>query len=436
MAGDPLLLRLRPALAACLALAGLSGCGGGPPRASNLILISLDTLRADRLGSYGYARDTTPHLDAFAAQSAVFSDVLTQFTSTHYSHQALFTGRYPFRRGIAPSLAQLLREAGFRTAGFTGGGFLHRSFGFDAGFELYRDAAQDADLETLVPLAIAWLRERRGERFFLFLHSYDVHCPYTPPEAWSGLFRGAETPRIALEGRCGADFGREQELTPGVREALSAAYDAGVRWSDDSLAPLLAELEALALLEDTIVVVTSDHGEALGEEGWVGHGRLSEAELAVPLILRMPGAPAGRSDEPAMLVDVLPTVLAGLGVEPTLRLDGVDLGPIAAGRAGFGGTRPRISQSTLGNVAIRSDRRFKLVTRGEGGGDELYDLGGDPTRDVIAEHARVASRLARQLRALIRLEPGGRPFRRGEPHPPRPLAPELSDQLRALGYAE
>ncbi|HEY5657551.1 MAG TPA: sulfatase-like hydrolase/transferase, partial [Myxococcota bacterium] len=176
---------------ALLALLAL-GCAPRPEEPLNVIIVSLDDLRADRLGAYGYARDTSPQIDAFAHEGVVFRDAITQFTSTWHSHRALFSGRYAFRPGDRTFLAEQLRAHGYRTAAFTGGGFLNRKFGLDAGFEVYFDELDHGRLDLILEPALEWLERNRGEPFFLFFHTYEAHCPWAPPEPYRSLFVGEQ----------------------------------------------------------------------------------------------------------------------------------------------------------------------------------------------------------------------------------------------------
>lgn len=428
----PILAFLRLGFAA---LFGLAGCRAPVCEGCNLVLVSLDTLRADRLGSYGYTRNTSPGIDALADRSFVFLNAIAQFPSTPESHRSLFTGRYAFRGGRAPTLAQILRQQGYRTAGFTGGGFVHRRFGLAGGFEHYYDEVEYNGLRDITPRLLTWLREGRNAPFFLFIHTYDIHCPYTPPEPYFSMFAGDYRPDFELEGKCGLNFFNQRALSAADVEFISAVYDGGVRWVDHMVEKLLAEFDALGLNEDTIFVITSDHGEALGENGFFGHGRLSEEQIRVPLILRVPGARPQRIREPVQLVDVLPTALALLGIEPPPNLDGVDLTPILRGDFSFEGRRPRLTMSQPGDLAFRVDDTWLLILRRSTGEKELYNLSAASRRDVSAAHVELTTSLEKELREIVR----PRALRPNEAER-RPdfddLDPRLVEQLRALGYAE
>jgi arylsulfatase A-like enzyme len=283
----------------------------GPAR-PNVVLVSIDTLRADRIGCYG--GPPTPTLDRLAAEGAVFEIALGAAPVTRPSHATMLTGVYPcvHRMGVAPgdelpaglpTLATLLRRAGYTTAAITEGGYLDGAFA--RGFGLFRtDAAGTLErpggrVEDVVADTRAWLAQHPDEQFFLFVHTYQPHFPYTPP----ARYRADPSPRMVR--------------SPAVPAAMYATYDpdlydAEVRYTDDSLAPLFAALEDLGLARETVVIVTSDHGEAFGEHGRFLHGdQLYEEDLRVPLIWWAPGRipPGRRLPAVASLADVVPTVL-------------------------------------------------------------------------------------------------------------------------------
>jgi arylsulfatase A-like enzyme len=278
----------RQILVALPALALLS-CTNAPGRGRyNLVIVSIDTLRADRVGAYGYERETTPRLDAFAARGALFEHVVAECSSTQPSHLTMLSGLYPSTHGVVqPSLlpgphtrllAQMLREAGYRTLGMTDGGYVDAQRGFSRGFEVFDDrekglaAALGASLEAMAGYG-------EGERFFHFLHTYDVHCPYDPDPAFARMFRSADSQFVQTTGRCGNPDYNAMRLSSGQVELLSNRYDASIREADASLGAYLAELESRGRLQNTIVVVTSDHGEEFNEHGQIGHERSLYREL-------------------------------------------------------------------------------------------------------------------------------------------------------------
>lgn len=365
-----------------LAWALLVGCGpvhagqDGPPP---IVVVSLDTVRADRLGAYGNPRGLTPNLDAFAAESVVFSDTLTTSNITAMAHASLFTSRYPSEVGesgtsfslgaAAPTLADVLAAYGYQTAAFTSGGHLDANFGLARGFATFEASAELGSLWHTVPRALRWLDTRDSDAPpLLFVHGYDAHAPYLEPApfglAWAHpgaapagdaalrsligtelvfdrwLFRDpsllarihdprrvrAWDPEIRreLDGR-GAQDGALSFGTPDA-ERVRDAYDGAVAYADAMVGLLMAGLHERGLDRRAIVVVLADHGESLGEDGRFGHGdALGDAELRVPLMIRAPGAAPRRVEAPVSLLDVTPTLLELAGAQPLAEAHGSSL---------------------------------------------------------------------------------------------------------------
>lgn len=414
-------------LALSLALAALS-CDAQPScHGCNVVLISLDTLRADRLGAYGHHRETSPALDAFAEQSFLFTDAIAQAPHTLPSHRSLFSGRYPLGPFEGPTLAELLRSRGYHTAAFTGGGYVHSRFGFARGFDLYLDGPRRETLAWRAERMFEWLSQPGHRPFFVFLHTYDVHCPYTPPAPYQNMFAGAYRPAFSLQGKCGGKFFNKIPLSGDDLDYLSAAYDGGVRWVDDAFAEIVAEFERRGLEQDTIFVITSDHGESLGENGFVGHAHLSREELRVPLLLRVPGAAPRRIDTPVQLVDVLPTLMDLLGFPPPPGIDGLDVAPLLASEKTPRDPRTRLAVNPKRDYALIEDD-WMLFSNARAERRELYRWPDALSKDVLARHPERAEALEGRLRRIIeRGGVGSSPYADDE---------ELQQQLRELGYLE
>lgn len=470
LGGRELVLRR---VADTLDLFGQSGWGdpvllpaGAADPAPSVILISLDTLRADALGAYGASAGRTPALDTFAAEGVQFVQAYSPSVWTLPSHEALFTGRYP--RGFGslddtgavvpppddvPSsrlpLASVLREAGYLTAAFTGGGWVDAAIGlprrssFADGFDSYYGyrrpplepgecRPERLDGETVFGGARDWLRARKNAPSFVFIHTYEPHdrCPFASPRTtWrGGRFRW-----------------KDKERPDGKREVV-ALYDELVARTDGLVARLLDELETLGRAERTLVVITSDHGELFGEHGDDGHGANGtpfEELTRVPLLLRFPGRlPAGkRIAGPASVTSVAATILALLGLETALPeppLPG--LGLAAPGGAGpeTGGVVYVDAQRSL---AVR-DGRWKLITaRDQPGAALLYDVETDPgeSADQSEREAEVRTRLqalATQYWDASTPASGTTDAAAASGSAVEPEAPVLQDQLRQLGYLE
>ncbi len=447
--------RLLPLLLLLLLLAGRTACGPAaePP---SLVLISLDTLRADRLGCYGYQRDTSPTLDRLAGEAVLFEYAVSQANETVRSHRSLLTSAYPaeaMARRDRVMLATRLREAGFATGAFTDGGPMSKDFGFHQGFDQFEEWGNGLDLKR--NQALKWLDSLpHGRRFFLFVHCFDIHAPYAPPPAYREIFGKGNPSRIEpkqtaeigrrirniLSEDQGAVTGERLELSRDDRLRMSDLYDCGIRYTDEMLDQLLRDLDSRGLLENTIIVVLSDHGEEFWDHGSVLHGHTLYQEMThVPLIVRVPGLPARRVAEPVALIDLQPTLLELLGVDAAGDAKGVSLAPLLRGEAAARGGGPLISEGMEPGHYSVIEQGFKLIRRPDRQLYELYDLEADPDEKVdIAwrEPDRVA-RMSQVMRshheALLALPRPGSPK---APPPGEQLDPRTVDRLRELGYLE
>lgn len=340
--------------------------GGQMPR-PNLLLVVVDTLRPDHLSCYGYPRPTSPHLDALAARGIVFDDVVAQASFTMPSMATLFTGRLPFEHGVRchPStlasadttLAERFRAAGYRTGAVVSNVLLSRQWGFAQGFDFYDVVAEspfgDAG-RMLAPRALQrlgrgepadgtartaarWLRRHAGSPFFLWVHFIDPHFPYEAlPRLARKFDRGDAAPYEELLARYArGEIGRGelavgQRLAPEVLARGTDRYDAEIAFADEGLGVLLDALEALGVAGNTLVVVTADHGESLGEHGvnFAHTFTTYESLMRVPLVVAGAGVVGGgrRVSGQASLVDVAPTLLAAAGIGGGAALRGRDLG--------------------------------------------------------------------------------------------------------------
>lgn len=423
--------RARGIAAALVVLAGCTSPSGRPSpiNARHLTIVTIDTLRADRLGCYG-GDVVTPHLDAIAREGAMAPQATAHVALTRPSHVSLFTGLLPPQHGIrdnvspslppqVPTLAPILRAAGFRTAAFVSSIVLSRQSGLDRGFEHYSDRFEaDADdarfLNTLqkrgdvtLVSALDWLEKApKAERLFLWLHLYDPHDPYEPPEPYAARYAGRP-------------------------------YDGEVAWTDELIGRLDTALGRLGLKQDTLLVVTSDHGEGLGEHGENAHGFfLYESTLRVPLLLRGPGIlPGARPRVTARTIDLLPTALDLIGVAAPegMKLEGRSL----AGAVREGGALrelPSYAESLLpllhfGWSDLRSIRegRFKYILAPR---PELYDLDQDPgeRRNLAPTQPAKAEAMRAALASYVETE------RSAVVDAAATVPPDLLEKLGALGY--
>jgi arylsulfatase A-like enzyme len=450
-------------VAACLLLLFTSlGCREpsstppGPVR--RIILVSLDTLRPDHLGIHGYSRDTSPRIDGFAASSFVFERALAPAPNTPPSQMSMMTSLYPARHGftgladrLAPgieTLAERLRAEGLETAGFVDGGYLSRAFGFDRGFATYDD--QGGGLAGILPRALEWLDERSDEPFFLFLHAYDIHAPYVSPAPYAGMFHatpydGDVVPSVE---RLEVLFRNRVRLPPKDLQHLVDSYDEGIRYTDSQLGRLFDHLESLGRLDDTLVIVTSDHGEEFDEHGSLIHWQLYfQPNLRVPLIIRPPGGVAGpvRVREQAELIDILPTLLDLGGAPPLEAAQGRSLADVMHAALDGGAGPPRseeIDRAAFGwwpdpeQLPIRSlvlDDYQLIFNDYAPGGDELYDIGADPMtqRNLASERPELVERL--RLLGRQGME-ASRPIDGAKPDTDLILDADTLEELKALGY--
>ncbi|MDH3401998.1 MAG: sulfatase-like hydrolase/transferase [Acidobacteriota bacterium] len=429
------------------------GTGTAPPparRARNVVLFLVDTLRADHTGTYGYPKPTTPELDRFAADATVFLDSQAQSSWTRAAVASVFTGLLPQEHrandddeGLAEeavTLAEMLTAAGFETAGFSANGNAAQGPDFDQGFATWTHAAQSRS-GPLVEQAIAWLRSRDAQRpFFLWVHTIDPHAPYAPPADLREAFAPPGTdPELGSLRTFERLQHKELALTPEITAQLVGLYDAEIRNNDRSFGRFLAELRALGLADDTIVVFLSDHGEEFGEHGGWSHGKTLYAEmLETPLVIRFPDVGRGRRvDFTAQHVDLVPTVLDYFGLEAPPRLAGRSLvrllegtAPPAADRAfAYLDLRGRTLSSVIAGpwkYVAREPGRISVVAS-----PQLYrrDLDDAERDDLLADEPGTARALATLLASEERQWAQAL-----EPSVVDTKDKQLQKELRALGY--
>ena len=442
-----------------------------PPQPNLVILVSIDTLRADHLGCYGYDRPTSPAIDAFSEGATVFTQAVAQAPSTLTSHASMLTSLYPEHHGaffarstaLAPGIATLageLADSGFATAAFTGGGQLAPEFGLTRGFDLYDGLPKGPRFADTVKSALQWLDETDPERAFLFLHTYETHHPYTPSSELLKLFSPA------YEGRLGEEISKEMldSINRGERqidaadlEHIVAAYDAEILSVDSAFEALLRGLEERGLLDDVLLVFTSDHGEEFAEHGVVGwHSHtLFDELLLVPLVIRFPRGWGGGSQVPYQVrsIDIAPTILAAMGKDRPGSFEGVSLLPLVEGfdqDPELAALSQQDASEEVRFVSVRYQSKKILPRRlqtssmfGDRGFFEkvalrlasilrpfvFFDLEQDPgERHDLSRESR---KEIRRLQALDELATGSRPVVAG---PEVELESETAERLRALGY--
>ena len=446
-----------------LALAALAFLAGGcrhPEEAPNLVLVTIDTLRADHTTPYGYGRDTTPVLARLAREGVAVDLAYAPMATTGPSHAALLTSRYPVSLGYLrngqrldeaqTTLAERLRAAGYRTSAAVSSFVLDRRLGFAQGFGTYDSrfdrkratatmerwegltvpAGFDRRADETTDVALGWLARRGKDRpFFLWVHYFDPHQPYSPPAPYDQ--------RFAASGESG----------PAHTVAL---YDGEIAFTDHQLGRLVDALQAGGLAARTLVVVTADHGEGLMQHGHMGHGlHLYEEAVHVPLVFRWPGLlPAGgRVPGPAEHVDLVPTVLDLLGVPRGQEdVQGQSLAAALRGQPGTPGRDPRrtvflqrrlYDTDVVSGFRVKGEKfavragQWKYIEAPEEQTRELYDLQADPgeTHNLFAARVAVGDRLSRGLAGWR-----GRFDRRVRARDDS--STEMQEALRALGYVQ
>jgi arylsulfatase A-like enzyme len=412
-------------------------------KAHGVVLVSIDTLRRDHVGAYGYGRPTTPRLDALARRGILAQDAVSNSSWTLPAHLSMLTSVDPgahggvdmnhaFNRRV-PTLPALLRQAGFATQAITSHLYVSAVYGLDDGFD-HLDFHQDRKATDVANRAMDVL-DRIGDRpFFVFLHFYDPHWHYDPPESTRRLF---ETPYSGtISGRL-QDFSRRDRKSVSDADLahLLALYDGEIRYVDDELGRVLDHLRARGLDRGTLVVVASDHGEEFLEHGsWEHQKTLYEEVVRIPLLLGGPRVAPRRETSPASLLDVAPTVLAWAGVTVPAAMQGTSLLAPVASREAYGETDHTVDGTR--KLFLRGgEKRWKAIfsldpkdasVRKE----EWYDLAVDPGESRSTPPPPAVADPARRL-ALERWK-AARGLGAGAPAVI--LSPEQRERLRALGY--
>jgi len=467
----------RVAAFVCVLCVTLGGCPGPepvapvkPPRAAgnrmNVLLVTIDTLRADHMGAYGYGRPTSPHMDTLARSGAIFEQAYTYWPKTRGSFVALMTGRRASQSGYSKThpllldhnatLASVLKEAGYDTVAAVDNANVAASLGYAKGFRKYRETWEEAALESemertraITESALRYLKAASPDRpFLLWLHYVNPHTPYTPPAPFDTAFvdaKAAAGPRLPVVSSVHGGI-PHQWAVPG-KDRLGyyvAQYDGEIATVDEQVGEVLEGLLGSAVKDSTLVVLTSDHGESLGEHDYYfDHGEnVYDPSMRVPLIVAVPGADSTcRSDVLASTLDLVPTVLDAVKVSYPPDLAGQSLLPAARcqdvpGHARLFGQNDRSLVATW-------DRRFKLVgtPKSDGWRLALYDRSKDPgeTRDASARHADEFRVQRRELDLFLdRVDREWSHIRQLLSTAPREerLSPQGCEQLEALGYVQ
>jgi arylsulfatase A-like enzyme len=426
-------------------------------RPRSVILIGVDTLGARHLGLYGSRRPTSPFLDRHARRGMVFDRAYSTSPWTLPSFASMFTGLLPSGHGVhvvlrkdghrrfgrldasAPTLAEILARNGLTTTAVVQNPILRTEFGLHRGFEVYDfeggDNVSHRKADAVVERALAWVDRRQlaDQGFFLFVHLFDPHLNYDAPQPFRGGFTGQIESRLQLPIQGAKSIrDRTSRLTPADREFIEAAHDEEVRGLDEQLRLFFDGLAARELDDETLVVLTADHGEEFFEHGGFEHGHtMFEELLRVPLIVWGPGVSAGREPAPVSVADVAPTVLEALGIARPGTMFGMSLWPSLRERRAIG-LRPLVAESTMYGSEQKALVLWphKLVVRPVEGKRALFDVEADPgeTRDLVEAQPERAASMGEMLDRLA----AGRATRAGQ----RDVPPEVVEALHALGYVQ
>jgi arylsulfatase A-like enzyme len=415
----------------------------------SIVILDIDTLRADRLGCYGNPRPTSPAIDRLAAEGVRFEWAFSQAPNTPPSQSSILSSLYPSSHGVKTrknrlppevvTLAESLRDAGYATGGFVDGGYMNRGFGLGQGFHTYDDSG--GGLVKIGPKALAWMRDNADKPFLLFVHTYDVHTPYDPPEPYRSMFlaglaphtHGFEATSEQMEAiRSSAWTPNPRHLGPNDLAYAMALYDSGIRYVDAWLATLRSELSRLGIADRVVLAVISDHGEEFQEHGSVLHEKLFSTVTHVPLIVRLPGEPQHRVVSTVVeAIDLMPTLIELAGAQPPKRMQGRSL--VTALHGGSLEPLPAFSESIwYGGARAVTMGRYHLIYTSATGASEMFDVWRDPheQRELLKSMPAQVAELRRALHLwgkLVRDEP-----------PPGIASSEINsearEQLRALGY--
>jgi arylsulfatase A-like enzyme len=459
------------AIAAMTATAAITACAPKPAQPfsidgyrcsdCNVLLISIDTLRANHLGVYGSVRATSPNIDRFAQDAVTFDNSIDTGGGTLPVHMSMFTG-LPYRTHdvnsanpapLAPervTLTNQLKAAGYDTRAFTGGGFVVASYGFGRGFNSY---FAGANFETTMPMVDQYLDHRPPGRFFIFLHTYDVHSgthrlPYEAPGGYNEMFTGGYHGTFdgCQAGRCGSDllasWGAElvgakikpnDLMSPEDLEYMVGLYDGAIAYVDHELGGLFSHLKRLGLYDKTLIIVTGDHGEEFFDHGLVLHHQNFDETARTPLLIHLPrGVAAGRRTK-AMVstVDLMPTILDVVGIQPNREVMGHSLMPVIAGGPGRDGVY------VASAVEKWRTQDWSLFFLGDAA-VWLFDLKNDPgeKKNVLHQHEDITGDLLRHALAErwhdVQM---GTKLANAKASHTAPTTPAEEARLRALGYA-
>ncbi|NIM15046.1 MAG: sulfatase-like hydrolase/transferase [Candidatus Aminicenantes bacterium] len=437
---------------ACIVFAGLILVKKKEEKDFNIILISIDTLRADHLGCYKYERNTSPAIDEFRKDAVLFRRCMVQSTSTLASHASMFTSLIPSHHGAyftrsqplpnnLQTMAEFLHQKNYRTISFNDGGQIAAKFGMDQGFEIYESLPfkKPAEMvfQRIVNKAVEWIdgHLHPGEKFFLFLHTYETHHPYTPEKKYLERFESGyngNLPRhISVELIKQINKG-EVTINEEDKKHIINTYDAEIRAMDDSFARFMTFLKEKRLYDNTLIIFTSDHGEEFGEHGiWATHAHgLFNEQLHVPLIMKLPasGFASRKVNHLVRSIDILPTVMDLLDENIPGDFEGISLLPLIKG------VKSDVNIFTISQRDMQKTypRKYWSIIKGKWKlyDKKLYNLINDPgeLQDVADSNKKVKAQLESLAIRFLKRKKGQQATNRVK------LDDKTKKKLKTLGY--
>ena len=424
----------------------------------NIVLIIVDCLRADHLGCYGYQRNTSPNIDKLAQEGVLFDNAFSQAGYTLASFPSMLTSKTPLSHGVwrggervlddnEVTLAEVLKKNGYVTAAFTSGGLTSRRFGFSQGFDIYEENKM-ADIKTINQSVFQWLENKKKKPFFLLIHYYTTHDPFSPPGPFNKMFAGSYHGRLkdAFLGHRLLDetFGKaREEASQGSKEDLNyviSQYDGAIRYCDVHIGSLFKKIEDLGLDSHTIIILTSDHGEDFMEHGTISHKDVYDVNLHIPLIFKIPHELSKGKKVGACVrsIDIFPTILDLSGLSSEGKGEGLSLLPLMSGRPDHA---ERLIFSVGENINGKPTRiamrtqDWKLIFSPDAPDTEkyeLYDLNNDPQElnTLAAVEKERFSLLKQKLDDYLKQ---AKPIKKGDMPA---LDDESKEQLKSLGYIQ
>jgi arylsulfatase A-like enzyme len=425
----------------------LSGCSKQPPKRPHIFLIVVDTLRPDHLGCYNYSRNTSPNVDAFAAENLLFQKCFSHAPVTAPSCSSFLTGFLPHETTIlnnstrlpqVPSISKLLKNGGYKTYGVVSNYVLRKKMGFGQGFDVYDDQMEDKEVnrgtvervaEKTTDKAIELLQTHSEGPLFMWVHYQDPHGPYVPPAPYNELFADANQPSHPLEIVEKGGIPPYQKLGDHTDyHYYVSQYDGEIRYYDDQFGRLLTWLKENGMYEDSMILFTSDHGEAMGEYNYFfAHGHnLSNNQIHVPLILKDLTGGAGVRSENVQHLDIVPTFLKSAGTAVELPYRGRDL------RTQYSESALICSELNVAGASLLIDR-YKLLLYGRSA--ILFDIEKDPQeRQNLAGDPAHRDRINQMAEQLFRLYKKEDFLKVEKPIKKEILSEEEKKKLKSLGY--